>query len=367
MLHSLKTTWLFAKTQLKRNFRDPITTIVLFGIPVLLVLVFGSLTRNADNISVRVAIVNNSNTQFSQDFEKSLKDIKALKLPDKQLTLDQARDEMNNDALDGIIELPEGFGTLENTMPTGKVRVYFDQADQSSGDIVASIMQSVVTEANKRIAQVPAPLAIERTPLNVTQASVFDNIYAMFTGMAIMMVGVFAVASVFPTDKKTGVLRRMHVTPIRAREVIIGTMLAFAVIGLVGVALLTAIAIFMYDFNMRGDWLTYGIFILLSLLTMLGFGLAIGGVAKNSTQSDILGQIVFIASLAVSGVWFPRALLPEFMQNITAFFPLTPVIEGIRAITTEGATLMMLLPEIGIIAAWGVVVYTIGIRVFRWS
>lgn len=368
MFRSLKITLQYAAAQLKRSLRDPITTIVLFGIPVILVLIFGSLTRNSDNISMRVAILNNSDTPFSRQFEKSLKDVKSLELPDTQLSMSEAREQVKNDSLDGIIELPDDFGETQNGVPTGKVKVYVDESNAASGDILTTILQSVVGHTNEQLAKTAVtPLTVERTSLSLIKVSAFDNIYAIFTAMAIMMVGVFAVGSVFPTDKKSGALRRLHVTPIRSREIILGTMLTYTVIGLIGVGLLTLIAVALYGLDMRGDWFTYGIFVLVSVATMLGFGLAIGGVSKNSTQSDILGQIVFIASLSVSGVWFPRTLLPEWMQGITAFFPLTPVIEGIRAIVAEGATLVTLLPEIGILLGWAVLVYSIGIRVFKWS
>jgi ABC-2 type transport system permease protein len=367
MLHSLRTTWAYAKIELIRSLRDPITTIVLFGIPIILVLVFGTLVNNSDSISVRVAIVNHSQEEFAKDFEKSLGEVTAFKLPEEKLSFDKAKDEMNNDNLDGIIELPANFGSIQNDMPAGNVKVYYDQADAQTGDIVASIMRSVVEDTNKQLVDTPTPVSIERAPININEASAFDNIFAIFTGMAVMMVGVFAVASVFPTAKKTGVLRRLHATPIKASEVILGTMISYAVIGIIGVALLTTLALTLFDLNMRGDWLTYGAFILFSTFVMLGFGLAIGGIAKNSTQSDVIGQIVFIASLAVSGVWFPRALMPEFLQNITAFLPLTPVIDGIRGIVTENATLVALWPELAVLATWGIIVYAVGIRTFRWE
>lgn len=366
-MQSIKTTLAYAKIQLLRNLRDPITTIVLFGIPVVLVLVFGSLTKGADNLSLKVAVINNSQSQFAQEFKKSLDNVKPFKQPDKSLTLDQARDEMNNDALDGIIELPAGFGDKRDNIPSGSVRVYFDQTDPQTGDIVASIIQNVVSQTNQTLVSNPTPLAIERTPIKVSQANSFDNIYAMFSSMALMMVGIFAVASVFPGDRKTGALRRLHVTPIRPREIIIGTMLCFSVIGLIGFALLTALSIGLFDFTMRGSWLNLSVFVLLALATMLGFGLAISSIAKNSTQSDILGQIIFIASLSVSGVWFPRALMPEFLQNITAFMPLTPVIEGVRNITTENAALTSLTPEIAILAGWAAITYFVGAKLFRWT
>lgn len=366
-MNSFQITTRFAWVQLKRLLRDPVTTLVLFGIPVILVLIFGSITKGADSISIRVAVVNNSQTELARQMEKTFKDVDAFKLPDKQLSLDEAKQEMKSDAIDSIIELSDGFGAAENGVPRGEVKVYSDQTDTQTGGIVSSIVQSVITPVNEAITQSTAPLKVARASLSTNQATAFDNIYAVFTGMSIMMVGVFAVASTFPADKKSGALRRLHVTPIRAREVIAGTMMSYMVIGALGVALLTAIALFLFDFNMRGDWLNFSVFVSASLVMMLGFGLAIGGFAKNTTQSDIIGQIVFISSLAVSGVWFPRALLPEWAQGITSFLPLTPVIDGIREITTESASLISLAPELAVIGVWTIVVYVLGVRLFKWE
>ncbi len=367
MAHYVTSTYTLALTLLKRNLRDPITTIVLFGIPVLLILVFGTLLGNTNNISLRVAVINNSNEPFAAEFEKTLKEIAVFKLPDEVIDLDQARDRMNNDKLDGIIELPSDFGAVRETGPSGAVRIYYDETDTQTGDIVASVMQSVVDGANNQIANVTLPFTIERSPINVTEVRAIDTIFSMFTAMAVMMVGVFGVASLFPGDKKSGVLRRMRVTPFKSSQMILATTGAFAAVGIIGITIMTLLSVIVFDLQMRGSWLTYGIFMLFALLVMLGFGLAIGSIAKNSTQADILGQIVFLASLSVSGVWFPRALMPEFLQNLTFFMPLTPVIEGIRSIITEGATLLTLGPEWAVLAGWGIIVYFAGTRLFRWG
>lgn len=363
----MKTTLLFAKTQLTRVFRDPVTLIVLFAIPLLLIVLFGAFTKGTDNISLKVAIVNNSQEAFAGEFAKSLKEVKAFKLPDGTPTIDEAKQQMRNDELDGIIELPAGFGQVANGMPEGKARVYFDQTDTATGDIVSSIMNNVIVEANKQITGMSMPLAIERTPISGSGVRIFDSLYAMFTSMAIMMVGIFGVASTIATDKKAGILRRLKATPLRSSQLVVGMSLAFAVVSLLAVVLMTTIAITVFGLQMRGDWFILAGIVALATILMLGFGLAIGGWSKNGTQADIYGQIVFISSLAFSGLWFPRALMPEWLQSITAFLPLTPIIDSIRNVVTEGATFASLGFELAVIAGWIVVVFVVGIKTFKWE
>ena len=59
--------------------------------------------------------------------------------------------------------------------------------------------------------------------------------------------------------------------------------------------------------------------------------------------------------------------MPEWLQGITGFLPLTPIIDGLRMIMTEGATFMQLGPELALMGAWMVVIYAVAIKVFRWE
>lgn len=127
------------------------------------------------------------------------------------------------------------------------------------------------------------------------------------------------------------------------------------------------VGIFLFNFDMRGDYISFSIFVLFGMAVMLGFGLAIGGWAKNENQSAPLTNLIAFPLMFLSGTFFPRFIMPEWLQNLTNYLPLTPVIDGIRYITTEGYTLLQLGPQLAVIAVWGVVIYAIAIRVFRWE
>jgi len=99
----------------------------------------------------------------------------------------------------------------------------------------------------------------------------------------------------------------------------------------------------------------------------LGIGLALGGWAKNERQAAPLGNIIVFPMMFLTGIFFPRFLMPEWLQHITTFMPLTPVIDGARMILAEGKSLLDLGPQLGIMAIWLVIIYAIAFRVFRWE
>ena len=100
---------------------------------------------------------------------------------------------------------------------------------------------------------------------------------------------------------------------------------------------------------------------------ILGIGLAIGGWAKNERQAAPLANIVVFPMLFLSGTFFPRYLMPSWLQSVTNYLPLTPVIDGLRMLTTEGKTLINIGPQLGLVAIWLVIIYAIAFRVFKWE
>ncbi len=364
----MKTTLHYAKIQFLRVLRDPVTLIVLFAIPVLLLVLFGAFINGGNgDIKLKVAVVNNSSEGFAKDFFGQLSKVEVLDIDESITKLDDAATKLKEGEVDGVIELPTGFGKVENERPTGTVKLSANARDQSSAEILTSVMNSVAEGNNAAITGSTPPISVERSTIEGTATKPVDVLYPMFTAMGIMMVGIFGVGSVIPSDKKTGILRRMRVTPLKTSQFVGGMVLAYIGIVLMVVALMTAIAMLGFKMEMHGDWLSFGVLILVSSTLMIAIGVMIGGWAKNTTQSDIYGQIIFIASLAFSGLWLPRAMMPEWLRDITSFLPLTPIIEGMERIVVEGVAITSLGFQLAVIAGWLAVVTLLSVKTFRWE
>ena len=122
-----------------------------------------------------------------------------------------------------------------------------------------------------------------------------------------------------------------------------------------------------FHLQIVGNFAELAAFLVFGIILILGIGLAIGGWAKNERQAAPLSNIVTFPMMFLSGTFFPRFLMPEWLQNVSGFLPLTPVIDGIRYIVTEGYHLSQLMPQLGMMAVWTVVIYVIAFRVFRWE
>ncbi len=164
-----------------------------------------------------------------------------------------------------------------------------------------------------------------------------------------------------------GILRRLRTTPIRVWQYFVANMLSNATTGLMTIAVMIITAVLVFDLRIVGNLFELAVFLAYGIIMILGIGLALGGWAKNERQVAPLGNIIVFPMMFLTGVFFPRFLMPEWLQNITTYVPLTPVIDGTRLILTEGKSLFDLGPQLAIITVWMVIIYIIAFRVFRWE
>jgi ABC-2 type transport system permease protein len=364
----MKAIFLFAFIQIKRFFRDPVALFFTLLFPLLFLFVFGSIFRGNDDISFDVAVINHSDTIFAREFTKDITSGDTLFKIKDVTSFNEAKELMGRGELDSIIELPKTFGaTVENSLPAGKLNVYYNEASPETGQTLASIMQTVLDEISDKLTQTKPLFNVVQKSTSTANLTQFDYIFSGLLGFSIMSLGIFGLANQLPADKKNGSLRRVRATPFRTSQVIIGTMLYYGLIGLLSISVMMIVGLTVFNFDMRGDWLQLTPFLLIALVMLLGFGLLIGGWSKNENQSAILSNIISFPMMFLSGVFFPRYLMPEWLQNATGYLPLAPIVDGIRYITTESKTLIDLAPELAVIGVWMVLVYALAIKLFRWE
>lgn len=368
-LRKLKTVATFTRLNTKRFFRDRLA--IFFGIlfPLIFLFVFGSISKGGGKLSFKVAILNDSKSSYSSTFINELKSSKLYKIDSTVSNLDQAENKMSKSQLDGVIYLNKDFGVYEkgNNYPSGQVEVIYTQNQVTSGQTIASVLNQSLSGINSKFVTTKTPFVVTQNQLNRKSLTTFDYTFAGLLGFSIIGIGIFGPVNVFPELKKQGILRRLHTTPIAVWQYFLSTMFSQSIIGIVSIAIQFIIAILVFNLKVVGNYFEIVLFLVLSIFMVLGIGLAIGGWAKNDRQAAPLSNIIVFPMLFLSGTFFPRFQMPQYLQAITNYLPLTPVIDGMRLLTTEGKHLTQIMPEIGLILIWMVVIYFIAFRVFRWE
>lgn len=364
----LFTVWVFARLNTRRFFRDRLA--LFFGIlfPLIFLFVFGSISKGGNNgVSFHVALINQSQSSFATQFASQTEHSKLFKVDTTLTNMQLAQDKMSKSQIDGIIVLPKNFGDVKNGQPSGQVMVYYSPNSDQAGQALTSVLQEEFKSINAKFVTNQQPFTVVGQQTKSKSLTSFDYTFSGLLGFSILGAGIFGPMNVFPELKKQGILRRFHTTPLRVWQYFLSTMISQAITGLVAIAVMFLAAIEVFKLHVVGNYLEIALFLAFSIVVILGIGLAIGGWAKNERQAAPLGNIIVFPMMFLSGIFFPRFLMPSWLQGITNYIPMSPVIDGARQLITEGKHLTQIGPQLAIMAIWMVIIYAIAFRVFRWE
>lgn len=105
----------------------------------------------------------------------------------------------------------------------------------------------------------------------------------------------------------------------------------------------------------------------LGLISFLGFGFFMSGLASDENSAGPLVQLVSLPQMLLSGVFFSIDLLPKWIQPVANNLPLSYFNQSIRIVTIESGTLVDAFPYLVGFIAWGVVMYLLSIKTFKWE
>lgn len=369
MKRSLYTVFILFKINTRRFFRDKLAIFFTIGFPLIFLFVFGGLNSGNSDVSFNVAMINQSDSSFAKEFVKQSTDSKVLKVNPEVTSLDEAKERMSRSEIDATIILPAEFGDVQTgaQFPSGQAKILYTQNNQQSATALSSILDAQFKQINAKFVKNETPFSVATEQINERSLSAFDYAFAGLLGFAIIGMGIFGPVNIFPELKKMGILRRLSTTPLRVWQYFLATMIGQAVIGLLALAVMFAVAIFVFHLEVVGNYAELTLFLVIGIILILGIGLALGGWAKNERQAAPLSNIIVFPMMFLSGTFFPRFLMPEWLQGVSGLLPLTPVIDGIRLIATEGKHFVDILPQLGLIGIWMVVIYAIAFKVFRWE
>ncbi len=365
---SLKTVLIFTKINIKRFFRDRLAIFFAVLFPLIFLIVLGFMVNNNSNISFKIAVINQSSSSISRQFIANLESNKIFKVNQSIKSLNNAKQSMIYNKIDATIVLNKNFGQIKNNIPTGQVKILYTENSTIAAQTINSLINStIVKDLNNHLVKSFKPFTVLSQKLNQNSLTIFDYTFAGILGFSIIGVGIFSQIEIFPELKKQGILRRLHTTPIKVWQYFLATMLSQALIGVMAIVVQFIAAILLFNLQINGNLLEILIFTIFSVFMILGIGLAIGGWAKNARQAAPLANIIVFPMLFLSGTFFPQFEMPLWLQKISSFLPLTPVINGLRLLITAGKNFTQIGPEIGLIALWFIIIYAIAFRVFSWE
>ena len=358
--------WAVARKELKQASRDPLTLVMLLGLPTMMLLLYGY-ALNWDVRHVWLAVEDRDRSADSRELVASFVNSTYFdQVADLPAATDLARLTEKRKAK-AILVIPEDFSRQLAAGRTAPVQLVLDGCDSNTATLVLGYASALVSQANADRAREAAGAVALPPPIDY-QPRVFYNpelqstqfLVPGLSGFILMLTGVLSTALSVVREKERGTFDQLRVTSLRPGELIAGKTLPYLGISLVATVLILVAAHVLFGVVIRGPYLDLFVVTFVYLVGALAWGLMVSSVVETQALAFQVGIITsMLPSLILSGFIFPIRSMPPPIQAITYLVPARYFLVALRGIILKGAGLGSYADDLGFLVLYATAVLSV--------
>lgn len=351
------------KASLTATFRSPSAVIFSIGFPLIFIMVFGFI-GGGSAFSLDVAMDKNSDT--SNAVYAIIKNIPGLHFNDENDSL--LKEDLEKGHISAILNIQKNSANN----PAYIIQLKSSEAvKQQDLQILQSILNGIIlNQVNTQQTQLIAKVDPVVQKIPGREYKNIDFYLPGQLGFSLLGAGVFGVAFLFFNLRQQLVLKRFFATPITKSYIVIGEAISRVLFQMIAAVVIISVGVFAFDFTLVNGVFTFldiMLLCLLGLIVFMGYGFIVSNVAKNESTIPPFANLFTFPQFMLAGTFFPIEVFPKWLQFICNLLPLTHFNTAVRNISFEGASLISQWQHIGVMIIWGVLLYAIAIRVFKWE
>lgn len=330
----------FVRKEFLHIFRDRRSAAILFGMPVIQLLLFGFAIRNEIN-EVKLAVCDLSHDTVTQALTDKLLSGGTFVLAGEPSAPSAIGPLFARGALDQAVVYEPGFGERLVQDGRAELQVITDGSDPNVSRIITGYTASAVGDYLKESA-LPGQGAkgVVAEPLmmfNPSLKSVFLFVPGLMA-MILMLVSALMTSISITREKESGTMEVLLVSRLRPIQIIVGKVVPYFILSFVNVVSIVAIASLVFGVPCRGSHLLLLLESLLFIMTALSLGIFISTMT-NSQQVAMMISLggLLLPTILLSGFIFPVASMPLPLQAISNIIPARWYLVIVRAVMLKGA------------------------------
>jgi len=230
----------------------------------------------------------------------------------------------------------------------------------------SKLAQLVVDDVLKRAAGRADPWEAREELIEVPGSRYVDWLIPGIISLGIMNNGLWSIGFMTVQARLRKLLKRLAASPMRKRDFLMAPIIArLAFLG-PEVAVPLLFGWIAFDMPIRGGIASIAIVSIAGALMWGALGMLMGSRARTFEAASGLMNLMSVPMWVLSGVFFSSSNFPEVVQPVIQALPLTALIDAMRGVILEGATLASLWHELAIIGAWTIAPFAIALKIFRW-
>ena len=342
----------FVVKETKHIVRDKRTMLMLFGMPIVLVLLFGfAITTDVKN--VRTVVVMSNADHATQQAADRLLASEYFTITKVVNTPVEAEQTIRNQKADMAVVFAKDFASRKSGF-----QLSVDGTDPNMAQLWATYANAVITNAESSMIN-------SKLLYNPQMKSAYNFVPAII-GTLLMLICAIMTSISIVREKEKGTMEVLLVSPIRPLMIIAAKVVPYLVLAFVILIVILLMAIFVLDVPLQGSLFWIFLISTIYILLALSLGLLVSNVAKTQLVALLLSAMVLLMPIIMlSGMIFPIESMPRILQYVSAIVPTRYYTSAMRKLMIMGVGIEQVYRETTILIGMLVVLLSLSLAKFN--
>ena len=329
-------------------FRDFRTVIIIFGIPIAQLLLFGHvITTEIKNASI--GILDLSKDEMSIKLTNKLLSSGYFSLEKDLLSATEIEPLFKKGKAREVIVFGKDFG--ENFIKTGKadIQLITDASDPNMAGIIENYTRAIILSFLKEYNLAGAdPLIITEHRMYYNEQLRSANFFVPGTiALILMLISALMTSVSITREKELGTMEILLVSPLRPIQIILGKVIPYMALAFLDAVVIVGVGYFVFHVPVRGSVVLLFSLCLLFIMLALSLGLTISTVVKTQQSAMIVSLVgLMLPSVLLSGFIFPIENMPKILQYVSLLMPPRWFLSAIKDVMLKGVGVFYIWKEI---------------------
>lgn len=345
-MHSFKG---FVVKEFKQIYRDKRTLTVLFGMPLIMMILFGFAIRNEVS-NARIAVLDFSKDEATRTLIRQLDASGSFTIAANLESYSEVEPLFKQGSVREVVVFEAGFAEKLTRFGSADLQIITDASDPNLASLLQVYTSRIVGDYERSLNEKEQirPAGIQpviRMMYNPELRSA--NLFVPgLIAVILMLISALMTSISITREKEMGNMEILLVSPLKPYHIIIGKVLPYLVLSLVNVVTILILAEYLFDVPFRGSYFFFFAEAILFILTALALGVFISAVANNQQTAMMVSLAgLLLPTVLLSGFIFPIASMPGPLQWLSHIIPAKWFLIIVRSIMLKGGDLIILWKE----------------------
>jgi ABC-2 type transport system permease protein len=353
----------FIRKEFHHIFRDKRTLVVLFGMPIAQLFLFGyAITTEIKNASI--AILDHAHNTKSIELVNDIISSGYFSIEEEVQTYQEIDDAFRRGKIKAAIVIPSSIGSGQ--MPSERIQILADGTDPNFAAIIVAYLSSIASRISMPLSPQTALIDVEhRMWYNLNQRSVNMFVPGVITFIMLLVSAMLTSISI-TREKEMGNMEVLLVSPLKPIIIVLGKVIPYLMLSMVNVTSVLTFALLVFDVPMQGSFVLLALATLTFVVCALSLGVLISSIAKTQQVALMMSLMgLMLPTILLSNFIFPVTSMPLLLQWISIIIPAKYFVSTIRGIMLKGAGIDVVLSDMLILTGMTVVFIIISVKKFK--